>query len=164
LPGSVHGVVVHARRYAGVSPEVNDSLVSLGHLVGAERGITARAVRDHLAAAIDEALLPDLLQYPPFGLYVRVVKGDVRVVHIDPEGDAIGHALPLFDVAEDVLPASLVELLHPVGLDLLLGIDAKLPFHLQLHGQAVRIPATLAQAAVALHGLVSGYHVLEDTG
>ena len=56
------------------------------------------------------------------------------------------------------------ERLDAVGLDLLLGVDAQLLADLDLDRQAVGVPAGLALAAVAAHGLVAGKEVLDRPG
>ena len=200
LPGSVQGVVVHARketglpelrsvcaaarsrsplgagscaarssRAGGVEPEPDEDrwvrrvlLVPQGHLVRGEAGDAAGAVRRALHPLVDQALVPELLQEPPPRLDVAVVEGGVGVIHVHPVGDALRQVLPRLDVAHDALAAAGVEAVDAVGLDLLLAGQAQLLLHLQLHGQAVGVPPTLADDAVAAHGLVAGDDVFED--
>ena len=57
-----------------------------------------------------------------------------------------------------------VELLHAVGLDVRLAVEAEFLLNSQLHGQAVAVPAGLAVDAEALHGLEPGKDVLEHPG
>ena len=127
-----------------------------------EAGLAARAVGGDAVVAEDQVALPQPLEDPPAALDVVVGVGDVGVVHVHPEADAVGHALPLADVAEDRLPAPLVEGLDAVRLDLLLAREAELALDLQLDGQAVRVPAALPRHAVAAHGAVARDQVLED--
>ena len=63
------------------------------------------------------------------------------MVEIDPEGDAVGQALPLLHVAADALLALLVERGDAVALDLRLAREAQLLLDLELDGQAVGVPA-----------------------
>ena len=130
--------------------------------MAADRGAAARAVRHDLVALVQQALVPDLPQDPPHRLDVVVGEGVVRVVHVDPEADALGEALPLLEVGGDALAAQLVELGDAVGLDLPLAVDAEAALDLELHRQAVRVPAGLARHAVAAHRLVAREEVLED--
>src|SRR4029079_6119053 len=101
-------------------------------------------------------------QRPPDGLDVGVAEGDVGVVQVDPEADALREARPLVDVAEHGLPALLVELGDPVRLDLVLFLDAERALDLQLDRQPVAVPAGLARHAVAAHRAVPRVDVLED--
>ena len=130
--------------------------------MAADRGAAARAVRHDLVALIQQVLVPDLPQDPPHRLDVVVGEGVVRVVHVHPEADALGEALPLLEVGGDALLAQLVELGDAVGLDLPLAVDAEAALDLELHRQAVRVPAGLARHAVAAHRLVAREEVLED--
>ena len=86
-------------------------LIAEGDLVGAEARDATGAVRRHLVAFVDEALVPEALEHPPCRLDVRVVVGDVGVIHVQPDAGAVGHGLPFADVAEDALAAAAVELL-----------------------------------------------------
>ena len=141
-------------------------LVSLRDLVRRERGAAARAVRHDLVPLVQEALFPDLFERPPHGLDVLVVVGDVRVLHVRPVADAFGHALPFALVLPHALLALLDKGLDAVLFNILLAVHAEQFFDLQLDGQAVRIPARLAQDVAALHRLVARddvlHHARED--
>ncbi len=139
-------------------------LVAQGELVAAQRRAAAWAVGDHLVALVEEILLPELFQDPPEGLNVLVLHGHVGVLQVHPEGHALGQGFPLVQVLPDRLLAHLVEASHAVLLDLGLAGEPQALLHLQLHGQAVGVPAPFAQDVVALHGLVAGEHVLEGPG
>ncbi len=149
-------------REAHVDGVLGDVLVALRHLVAADRRAAARAVRHDLVALVEQVLVPDLPQDPPDRLDVVVGVGVVGVVQVDPEADALGEALPLLEVRGDALAAELVELGDAVGLDLPLAVDAEAALDLELHRQAVRVPAGLARHAVAAHRLVAREEVLED--
>jgi hypothetical protein len=56
------------------------------------------------------------------------------------------------------------ERLDAVGLDFLFGVDAQFLADLDLDRQAVGVPAGLAVAAEAPHGLVAGEQVLDRPG
>ena len=136
-------------------------MVSLGHLVRGERRPVAGAVRHHLVRLIEAPVVPDLSQRPPHRLDVGVGERDVGVVEVDPEADPLGQASPLLDVAEDRLPTPLVELGDAVGLDLGLRGDAELLLHLELHREAMAVPAGLPRHAIAAHRAVPRVDVLE---
>ncbi len=152
------------QRQLHVHGGVLDVVVALRDLVGGERGPAPRAVGNDLVALIEPAVVPDPPQRPPDRLDVVVVQRDVGVVEVEPEADPLGQPVPVLHVAEDGLPAALVELGDPIGLDLGLRGDAQLPLDLQLDGQAVTVPPRLARDVVAGHGPVARIDVLEDTG
>ena len=135
--------------------------VALRQLVVAEAGLAARAVGRDAVGLEEVVAFPQLLENPPAALDVVVVVGDVGVVHVGPEGDALGQFLEVAHVAPHAFAALGVEGGDAVGLDVGLGAQAELLLHLDLDGQAVRVPAGLAGHAVAAHGLVAGEEVLE---
>ena len=137
-------------------------LVAQRQLVARQRGLAARAVGRHAPRLVDQIAVPQRLEDPPDRLHVLGVEGDVGVVHVDPERDPVRQVAPLRHVAHHRFPAAPVELGDAEGLDLGLGVQAQLPLHLQLHGQAVRVPARLAGGAVAAHRLVAREEVLVD--
>ena len=144
---------------------VLDLLVAERDLVRREGGADARVVGDDLVALVDEALVPDLAEQPPHRLDERVVEGVVGIVHVHPEAHALGHPLPVADVAHHRLAAAAGELRHAdLPLDLGLVEDAELLLDLMLDRQAVGVPSRLARAVVALHVLETGEDVLERAG
>ena len=124
----------------------------------------ARAVGDDLEALVEQAAVKNLLESPPFGFNIGVVVGDVRIVHVRPEADGVRKVLPHLLVFPDALLALFQKRLDAVLFDLLLAADAELLFHLDLHGQAVRVPARLARDIVPLHRAVTRNEVLDDAG
>ena len=136
--------------------------VTLADLVVAEGGAAARAIRRHAVVLVDQAVLPHLLEQPPAGLDVVVVPGDVGVLHVRPEADALAHAGPLFHVAADALLAAFVEGGDAERFDLGLGLQAELLLDLQLHRQSVCVPARFSRHGVALHRLIARDQVFED--
>ena len=152
-------------RETDVDGRVLDLLVPERDLVRGKRGTDARIVGHDLVTLVDEALVPDLTQEPPHRLDVRVVEGVVGVAHVHPEAHALGHPLPVADVAHHRLPASPGEFRHPdLTLDLGLVEDPQLLLDLVLDRQAVGVPSGLAGAVVALHVLEAGEDVLEGAG
>ena len=136
-------------------------LVPLRELVGAERGHAPRAVGDDLEPLVEQLLLPHVLEQRPHRLHVGRLVGDVGVVEVEPEADAVGELDPLADVPVAGLLALLVELVDAVGLDVLLGLEAQLLLDLHLDRQPVGVPAALADHPVAAHRLVAREEVLE---
>ncbi len=139
-------------------------LVALSYLMGGQRGATARAVRYYLVALVQEALLPDFVQCPPYGLDVVVFVGDIWVLHVSPEANYIGEFLPHALVLPYGLTALLDKWLNAVFLDLLFAVQTKELLYLQLYWQAVGIPASLAENLLALHGLIAWQHILDNAG
>ena len=139
------------------------SLVAERDLVAGQAGAAARAVRGDAVVAEDQVVRShSRWKHPPAGLDVLVRVGHVRLVGVDPEADALGHPLPVGDVAEHRLAALRVEGGDAVLLDLALVAQSQLALDLELDGQAVRVPAALAGRAVAAHRLVARDQVLED--
>ena len=159
----------HQERRAGlvhqgephVDGRVGHVLVALGHLVAAQCGAASGAVRHDLVAFVHQALVEHGGQAPPHALDVVGVHGAVRLRGVHPEPDAIGQALPLVEVLAHRGPAARVELGDAVRLDLGLARDAQLLLHLELHGQAVAVPAGRALHVAAAHGVEPREDVLE---
>ena len=86
------------------------------------------------------------------------------MLHVDPVADLLGHLFPLVQVFPYALLALGDERLDAVLLDLGFPVQAQGFLDLQLHGQAVGIPAGLAQDALALHGPVPRDQVLDNAG
>ena len=139
-------------------------LVPLRELVVAQARLAAGAVGRAAVVLVDQPVLPELLEDPPAALDVVVVVGDVGVLHVRPEGDALREFLEVAHMAIDALATLRVELGDAVGLDLRLGAQPQLLLHLDLDGQAVRVPAGLAGHAVAPHRLVAREQVLDHAG
>ena len=135
--------------------------VALRQFVVAQARLAAGTVGRDAIGLEQVVALPQLPEDPPAALDVVVVVGDVGVVHVGPEGDALGQLLEVAHVAPHALAAFGVEGGDAVGLDVGLGAQAELLLDLDLDGQAVRVPAGLAGHAVAAHGLVAGEEVLE---
>ena len=149
------------QREAHVDAGVDHVLVARRDLVRGQRGAAARAVGHDLVALVEQPLVPHLLERPPDRLDVGVVEGEVGVAGVDPEADPLGQLVPLVDVLEHRLAALGVELGHAVALDVVLGGEAQLLLHLQLHRQPVAVPAGLAVDLTAAHGLEAREDVLE---
>ena len=115
-------------------------------------------------ALVEESFVPEFFEDPPAGFDEVVVEGDVGMLHIDPKADAIGEGFPFFDIAENAFAATLVEVGDAVFLDFPLGGKAEFFFDFQFDGEAVGVPAALAEAAVAFHGAVAADDILEDAG
>ena len=137
-------------------------LVALSYLVRSKSCSAARAVRHYLVSFVDESGLEEFLDYPPAGLYVVVVQGDVRVVQIDQVAHAVGHVAPHGLVGEYGGLALFVELPDAVLFYVLLAGESQLLFDFYLHRQSVGVPACLAAHLKALHGLVPADGILKS--
>ena len=93
---------------------------------------------------VKQALFMDGLKGPPFGFDVIVVIGDIGIFHVGPEAHTVAHLFPFALVFPDGFLTLLDKGGHPIGLDLLLAVQAQFFFHLQLHRKAMGIPARLA--------------------
>ena len=144
------------RRVGGVFP------IPQRYLVGGQAGYAAGAVGSAAPILVEEALFPELLQDPPAGFDVVVFQRYIGGFHIHPEANAVGHRLPVFDIAEHALAAAAVEFGDAVFLDVPFGGEAKLLFHGHFHRQAVGVPAAFAGDAVALHSAVAADDILKD--
>ena len=106
----------------------------------------------------------ELGERPPDALDVGAPVGDVGVVEVHPVPDAGRHLLPVADVAEDARHALLDERPHAVLLDAGAAVDAEFLLHLDLHRQAVGVPAGDPLGVAPPHGVEAGEDVLEDAG
>ena len=132
--------------------------------MGAERGAAAGAVGDDFKALIEQALVPNLFEGPPLGLNKAVVIGNIGVVHVSPKADGLGEVLPHALIFPHALLALRDKGGNAVLLNLLLAVNVQKLFHLQLHRQAVGVPAGLAGHHFSLHGLIAGKQVLKGAG
>ena len=133
-------------------------------LVVGQRGLAPPAVRQHLEALVDQALVPQLLEGPHDALHVGEVERLVVVLEVDPARLPGYVVLPVAGVAQHGLAAGLVELLDAHGEDAGLAGDAEQPFGLDLGGQAVAVPAEPALDPPALHGAKARHQVLDVAG
>ena len=91
--------------------------------------------------------------------------GHIRALKVDPEGDAVGQALELFDVAPDALFTRLVELGDTIFLDIRLAAEAQFLLNFQFDGQPMRIPAASgADDVLAAHAVIANDDILHHAG
>ncbi len=138
--------------------------VALRDFVGGQRSSTARTIGNDLMPLVEQAFIPDLLQRPPFGFDIFVMVGNIRVVHVCPEANAVAHRAPFLFVRPDAFLTFADKGDNAVALNLLLAIQAKYLFDLQLNGQSMRIPAGFTEDFIALHGFVAGNQVFYGAG
>jgi hypothetical protein len=141
-----------------------DVFVALRNFVRRERGSATRAIRHDFVALVDKPLVCHLFDCPPHRLDVIVVVGDIRVFHVRPVADAVGHLLPLVGVFPNGLLALFDKRLDSVFFDFLFAVNAELFFDFKFDGQTVSVPARFAQDVISLHGFVTRDNVLHDTG
>ena len=186
LDGSVHGVVVQARKYTGTSSSaaeltgvfVVDDLELAGHgrvgdilvaarlveLMGAEAGAVGRRIRLDGVTLVKQTLVVDFLQKVPESLDVAVVVGDVRIVHIDPVSHALSHVPPLFGVLHHLRAAGVIVLCYSyLRTDVGLG-DSELLLDTEFNRKTVGVPAGAAVDLVAALCLVPADGVLDGAG
>ena len=125
-----------------------------------ERCPAPGAVWDYLKALIEELLIPDLFQSPPFGLDIFILVSYIGILHIGPEADLFGEILPHSLILPNGLLTLLNKRLQTVFFNLVLPLYPKLLFDLQLHRQAMGVPAGLSRDIVTFHSPVARYHVL----
>ncbi len=157
------GLQLEPDRDRGVVPFGVDVVVHPQLVVG-QRGLAPPAVRQHLEALVDQALVPQLPERPHDALHVGGIQRLVVVLEVDPAGLPGDVVLPLVGVPEHRLPAGLVELLDAHGQDVGLAGDAEQPFGLHLGGQPVAVPAEPALHPPALHGPEARHQVLDVAG
>ncbi len=136
-------------------------LVPLCQLVAGQRRTAARAVGQHLVAAVQQVPLVQLFQQPPDALDVLVGVGDVRPRVVKPVADPFGERLPFGLVPEYALLGAAVELGDPEPLDVGLATDVERLLHLDLHRETVRIPSGDPCDRSPQHRVVAADHVLD---
>ena len=119
---------------------------------------------DDLLAAVEEALPLQLGQRPPDAFDVGAAVGHIGVFEVHPVADAVGHLLPVADVAEDARLALLDETADAELLDPGAAADPELLLDLHLDRQPVGVPAGDPLHPTPAHGPVAGEDVLEDAG
>ena len=100
---------------------------------------------------IDEVLLPHGLESPPFGLDIIILICYVRMLHIGPETDTVGHVLPLILVCPYGFLTLLDEGLDSVFLDLGLAVDTERFLNFELDRETVGIPTCLKGDRFTFH-------------
>ena len=133
-------------------------------LVVGQRGLAPPAVREHLEALVDQALLVQLLERPHDALHVGEVERLVVVVEVDPAGLPGDVLLPLLGVAEHGVAAGLVEGLDAHLEDVGLARDTEKSFGFDFGRQAVGVPAEPPVHLVTAHRLVTRHDVLDVAG
>ena len=89
---------------------------------------------------------------------------NIGIVHISPKTDCTGEILPHSLIFPYALFAFLYKGLQTVFLNLILTVNAKKLLNLYLYRKTMGIPSGLSGHHIPLHGAVSGYHILYDTG
>src|SRR5260370_7020112 len=94
----------------------------------------------YLVVAKEQPTFPEGLQYPPERLYVVVLIRDIRVLEVNPEGDAISETLVFLYVAPDALFACFIELCDAKLLDVRLPFETHHFFNPHPYRQPIRTP------------------------
>ena len=132
--------------------------------MGAEARSVRRGERLDGISLVEESLVVELAQKVPESLYIAVVIGDVRVVHVHPVAYPLGHLRPFAGVFHHLAAAGVVVFGHGNLLADVLLMDAELLLHTDFHRESVGIPACAAGDLVACLGLVAADCVLDGTG
>ena len=114
-------------------------------------------------AFVEESFVVKLLQNPPNRFHVFGVVGNVRVLHVNPIAHGIGQLLPLPGKTHHRFSAGGVVVFDADGFTYVFFGQVQLFFHLQFNGQAMGIPAGLAQHPKSLHGFVAAYGIFDGT-
>ena len=130
--------------------------------MAAQRRAGGGAVWHYFVTAIEQALVPKLLEDPPDAFNVFIRECHIGVVNVHPECDALGELFPFDDVAKNRGPAHFVEFCDAVFFDLALVVEAELLFDRDFHRQTVRVPSAPPQTIKSIHHLVAREHILES--
>lgn len=79
---------------------------------------------------VKQALIPNLLECPPFRLNVIIFVGDIGIVHVRPKAHDARKFFPHRLILPDRFAAFLDKRLHAVSFDLLLAVNADKLFDL----------------------------------
>ena len=156
------GVVQQGERH--MDRGVLDLAVAEADLRRRKGGAALGPPPDDLLAAVEEALPLQLGQRPPDAFDVGAAVGHIGVFEVHPVADAVGHLLPVADVAEDARLALLDETADAELLDPGAAADPELLFDLHLDRQPVGVPAGDPLHPTPAHGPVAREDVLEDAG
>ena len=154
------GWIVRERK-RHVHGRILDRLVPEAHLAGGECRAALGPPPDDLVAAVEQSLLIEPAQRPPYALDIGLVVRHVGVGEVNPEAHPAGHLLPLLGVPEHRVHALADEAFDAVVLDGLLAVDAEFLFDFYLYREPVRVPSRLARNVSARHGPVAQEDVLE---
>jgi len=128
-----------------------------------KRCLTARAPRHNFVIFVDKIALISLGEPIPYRFHIIRIVGNIGIIKIQPIAHAVSELLPLINILPNRLFAFGIELINAVLLNLAFGSNIEVFFYFQLHGQTVRVPATLSRHVVALHCLKAGNRVLKHT-
>ena len=133
----------------------------LVQLVRTQAGTGSGRIGLNSVALIEQPLVVELLEQPPQGFDVTVLVGNIGVVHIDPIAHLVREVFPFLGVFHHLLAAGGIVFINSNLLAYVLLGNAQSLLHAQLHRQSMRVPASLAQHLIALHGLKTADDVLQ---
>jgi hypothetical protein len=140
---------------------VLDPLIALVHLHLADAHPAARTPRHGVEALVDVPAVETLFQKTPDGEVVGLAHRVIRIGPVHP----VAQADRLFGLHSRELPhaglAVLDELVHAVGVDVLLRLEPVGLLHLDLDPQALAVEAVLVSQLAAAHGMVALIEVLQ---
>ena len=103
------------------------------------------------------------MENPDDRLHIVGIHGLVGVFEINPTADVVDVPLPLSADVANIILAGGDEFIDAQGLDFFLAVDAQLFLDFVFGGETVTVPTPNASDALALHGLVTGNDVFDDT-
>ncbi len=122
---------------------VFDIFITLSNFMAAEWRAATRAIRNNLITLIEQFLVPKLLQNPPDALDIIVAEGDVGIVQIYPETNALGELLPIGQITQDTCTAFFVKSGNAIFFNFVLVLEAEFFFDFDFDWQTVCIPAAV---------------------
>jgi hypothetical protein len=157
LAGTLPEREAHIDRGVGLLPVD----VRLGQLVLRHRRPAPGAPLGGSVPLVEPAALVHDSEEPPDVLDVRVGERVVVVPPVHPLPENLAPAGQLGCRPDDLLPALAGELGQAIGLDLLLRVQAELPFHADLDPEALAVEPVLVALVEAAHGTVALERVLQ---
>ena len=108
---------------------------------------------------VDQALVPELFEHPPYRLHIVAVHRAVPILKIDPAPNALDKLSPLGSIAQNNTPTGLIVFRNPVLFNLAFAIQAQFLAKLVFYGQAVTVPSKDAIYVFAIHSLIARDHI-----
>ncbi|OQA26422.1 MAG: hypothetical protein BWY58_01072 [Chloroflexi bacterium ADurb.Bin344] len=120
----------------------------------------ARAIRDDFKPLIKQISFKEILQDLPFGFDIFILVSDISRIKINPIGNPLRHAFPLFDIRKSRFFTKSVKFRDAVLFDLLFIGKSQLLFHFDFDRQAVCIPTAAADNMIPLHRTIAKDYIL----
>ena len=125
---------------------------------------TTRTVRNDFKSFVQEFLVPDFFQCPPFRLDIIIMVSNIWIFHICPETYCRREIFPHSFVFPDTFFTFIDKWFYTIFFNLIFSVKTEQLFYFQLYRQSVSIPSCLTRNHVALHCTVSRDHIFDYTG